>query len=36
MVVESEVHCTDAGTSKLVSKTTATIVMTQLPQTQPA
>lgn len=36
MVVESEVHCTDAGTSKLVSKTTATIVMTQLPQTHPA
>lgn len=36
MVVESEVHCTDTGTPKLVSKTTASIVVTQVPQTGPA
>ncbi len=34
MVVESEVHCADAGTSKLVSKTTASMAITQVRQTQ--
>ncbi len=30
MVVESEMQCEDAGTSKLVSKTTASIAVTQI------
>lgn len=35
-VVESEVHCTDASTSKLVSKMTASIAVTEIPRPRPA